>query len=65
MGMETILDEVVSVAIILFLASSVFSYAAIRSAKKSDLYEKIADGIFLGGLVLLTLISVIIVFEIV
>jgi hypothetical protein len=64
-GMETLIDEFLSVAIVLFMASSVLSYAAVRSVKKSDLYEKIADGIFITGLILLTLISLVIVFEII
>lgn len=64
MGLETIIDEVVSVAIVLFLTASLYSYAAIRSSKRSDRYEKIADVIFLLGLSLLTLIAVIILFEI-
>jgi hypothetical protein len=65
MGMETIIDELVSVAIFVFLVSSVLSYAAIRSVAKADYYEKIADIIFLAGLVLLTATAIIIVFEIV
>ena len=64
MGMETVIDEVVSVAIVLFLSSSLYSYAAIRSSKRSDRYDKIADIIFLIGLALVTLISIIIMFEI-
>ena len=64
MGLETIIDEAVSIAIVLFLVSSLYSYAAIRSSKRSDRYEKIADVIFLIGLSLLTLIAIIILFEI-
>jgi len=65
MGMETIIDELVSIAIVVFLVSSVLSYAAIRSLNKSDHYEKIADVIFLSGLGLLTVTAIIIVFEVV
>jgi magnesium-transporting ATPase (P-type) len=65
MGLETIIDELVSTAIFVFLISSVMSYAAIRSVNKADYYEKIADIIFLVGLVLLTVTAIIIVFEII
>lgn len=66
MGLETIIDELVAVAIVLFLAASVLSYASIRTtSKKSDYYEKIADVIFLSGLGLLTITAVIVVFEII
>jgi hypothetical protein len=64
MGLETIIDEMMSIAIVIFLAASILSYASIRSSTKSDLFEKIADVIFLSGLGLLTVTAVIIVFEI-
>jgi hypothetical protein len=65
-GLETMIDELVAVAIILFLAASVLSYVSIRTtSKKSDHYEKIADVIFLSGLGLLTITSVIVVLEII
>lgn len=66
MGMETIIDELVAVGVVLFLAASIFSYAAIRTGSdRSDQYEKIADIIFLSGLGLLTVTAVIVVFEII
>ncbi len=65
MGLETIIDEMLSVAIVLFLTSSLFSYAAIRSSGRSNFYEKIADIIFLSGLGVLSVISMVIVFEVV
>ena len=65
-GMETMIDELVAIAVVLFLAASIFSYASIRTAsKKSDHYEKIADIIFLSALGLLTVTAVIVVFEII
>jgi hypothetical protein len=65
-GLETIIDELLAVAVVMFLAASIFSYASIRTASnKSDHYEKIADVIFLSGLGLLTATSVIIVLEII
>jgi hypothetical protein len=65
MGLETIIDEMVSIAIVVFLVASIYSYASIRSSTKSDRYEKIADIVFLSGLGLLTVTAIIIVFEII
>ncbi len=65
LGAEIILDELVATAIIFFLISSVLSYASMRSKKKAEFYEKIADLIFITGLFILTLFSVIIVFEVI
>jgi len=65
LGAETVIDEMVSVAIVIFLIACVYSYAAIRSQAHADRYEKIADIVFLSGLGLLTVTAVIVVFEIV
>jgi hypothetical protein len=64
-GVETIIDDLVGVAVILFLFSSILSYTSMRSKRKAELFEKIADIIFLVGLVFLSLISVILVFEVI
>lgn len=65
LGAETIIDEICAMNILIFLAASVLSYASIRSKRKGELYERLADIIFLIGLSLLALLSLIIVFEIV
>jgi hypothetical protein len=62
---ETIIDDLVGIAVILFLFSSILSYTSMRSKRKAELFEKIADIIFLGGLVFLSLISVILVFKVI
>ncbi|OGW55003.1 MAG: hypothetical protein A2Y81_12805 [Nitrospirae bacterium RBG_13_43_8] len=62
---ETFLDELLSIAIVIFLISSVFSYASMRAKVRPEFYEKAADLIFLAGLFMLTLISVVIVCEVV
>ncbi len=62
---ETFIDELLGVAVILFLVSSIFSYASIRSKAKTEYFERMADIIFLGGLVFLSLISVILIFEVI
>jgi multisubunit Na+/H+ antiporter MnhG subunit len=64
-GAETLIDELVAVAIVIFLVASIFSYASIRSKEKSDVYERVADTVFISGLGLLTAIALVIVFEIV
>jgi multisubunit Na+/H+ antiporter MnhG subunit len=65
LGAQTIIDELVAVAIVIFLTASLFSYASIRSRNRSDMYERVADIVFLSGLVLLTLSAFVIVFEII
>jgi uncharacterized membrane protein YjjP (DUF1212 family) len=60
---DFILDIFVGIAITLFLLSSIFSYMSMRARKKSLFYEKIADVIFLIGLFFITLISLMITFE--
>ena len=62
---ETIIDEVSAVSIVLFLISSILSYMSIRSEEKGVLLEKTAEIVFLIGLSLLAVISVIIALEIV
>jgi hypothetical protein len=60
---ETIIDEIIGLLIMLFLISSVLSYISMRAKRKAEVYEKIADVIFLIGLCLLTLVSMVIIFE--
>ncbi len=57
------IDRLDGVTILIFLAASLFSYASMRAPRRSDLYEKIADIVFLAGLVLLSLIAVVSAFE--
>lgn len=63
---NTIIDEITLVAIILFMTSCLFSFLSIRSVtKRSDLYEKIADFIFLAGLFLLFTTTLLFTFDII
>jgi hypothetical protein len=62
---ETIIDEMAASGVVIFLVASIFSYASIRSETRTDLYEKVADIVFLAGLGLLTITALIIVFEII
>jgi len=61
---ETIIDEVSAISIVFFLISSILSYMSIRSEDKSMLLEKTAEILFLVGLSLLAIISVMIALEI-
>jgi len=61
LGIETMLDELLGIAVIFFLVSSVLSYISMRSKTNTEKYEKTADIIFLIGLFFLSLISIILV----
>ena len=55
---ETIIDEIIVIAIVLFLFASIISYASIRSLSKGEQYERIAEFIFLAGLTLMGICAV-------
>jgi hypothetical protein len=63
LGNETLIDELVAMAIMLFFISSFFSYVSMRSNSRVELYEKIADNIFLIGLFLLSIGAIMVAFE--
>jgi hypothetical protein len=65
LGKETVVDELVVVAIVLFFISSFCSYASMRSIKWSESYEKIADTIFLIGLFILSIGSVLVAYQVI
>ncbi len=60
---ETIIDESLGVVIILFLFSSIFSYASMRSSSRPEIYERLADIVFLIGLGFLTIVSMLVLFQ--
>lgn len=64
-GDQTILDESIGVAILLFLSSSFFFYASLRAKQRGDTYERVADVFFLAGLASLAGIALVVIFEIV
>ena len=56
---KTIIDEIAVMAIILFMASCIFSFLSIRGiSRRSAFFEQVADIIFLGGLSLLFLTTI-------
>jgi hypothetical protein len=66
MGDNSIIDELTALAILTFMVSCVLSFLSMRSTKKSGIqFEKIADFIFLTGLLFLFIATCLIVFNIV
>jgi hypothetical protein len=55
---KSIVDGSLAVIITIFLFSSIFSYASMRSEKRSEVYERIADVAFIIGLICLTLVAI-------
>ena len=63
---QTIIDEITTCAIILFMLSCILSFLSIRgSMKTSGKYENIADYLFLGGLVLLFATTILFSFNVI
>ena len=62
---RVVIDKMVGISMTLFLIASVLSYISMRSRRKADLYEKIADIVFLLGLTSMTIIAVTCTFEII
>ncbi|MET0391772.1 MAG: hypothetical protein ABW019_01470 [Chitinophagaceae bacterium] len=57
----TLIDEFTAVAIVLFMASSILSFLSLRNTSRSEWYEKIADWVFLAGLIDLFIITMMII----
>ncbi|WP_316815840.1 hypothetical protein [Pedobacter nyackensis] len=63
---STLIDETTALAIILFMASSILSFLSIRKERNThDHLEKIADFIFLSGLIVLFLTTMMVTFNVV
>jgi hypothetical protein len=64
---KTHIDEIAGIAIALFTFSCIFSFLSIRENREhqSKFYETIADCIFLGGLLLLFVLSGLVEFKII
>ncbi len=62
----TVIDEFTAVACIFFMTSSILSFLSMRKwTKQSERYEKIADVVFLGGLVCLFVTTMLLVLGII
>jgi hypothetical protein len=62
---ESLIDECTAVCMFLFLTSSLLSFLSIRGLKRSLLFERLAEYIFLVGLLALFVITIFIVFNII
>jgi hypothetical protein len=63
---STLIDETTALAIILFMTSSILSFLSMRKEKDvNDRLEKIADFMFLSGLVVLFLTTMMVTFNII
>jgi hypothetical protein len=62
---KTLADEFALLSLILFLGSCILAYASMRVQKRSVAFGKIADTLFVVGLISLCLLSVLISFNVV
>lgn len=62
---STLIDETTALAIILFMTSSILSFLSMRKEKEMGRLEKLADFIFLSGLIVLFLTTMMVTFNIV
>ena len=65
--LQTLADQLLSLDALLFLTSCIFAYFSLRSRNINRLIlaERIADGLFIGGLVLMGLVCVIIAYDLI
>ncbi|KAA9332330.1 hypothetical protein F0P96_12695 [Hymenobacter busanensis] len=62
----TFIDELTAVAALFFISSSILSFLSMRdSTPRSAAYERVADGVFLIGLVFIFLTAMLIAFNVV
>ncbi len=64
---SSLIDESVALCVALFALSSSLSFLSIRTSEesKSDQYESLADYVFLAGLAVITLVTVLMAFDII
>jgi hypothetical protein len=62
---STLIDETTALAIILFMTSSILSFLSMRKEKEMGRLERLADFIFLSGLIVLFLTTMMVTFNIV
>lgn len=62
----SIIDECTSVAIVMFMTSSLLSYLSLRKFKQPKVYyERLADKVFLTGLIFLFVTTMLITFNVI
>jgi hypothetical protein len=62
---ETLMDEFTTVSMFLFITSCLLSFLSIRGKGKSAVYERMAEYVFLGGLLALFVTTIFIVFNVI
>lgn len=61
---KTIMDELTTAAIVMFMASSFLSFISMRKLRSSgELYEKMADVVFIAGLFFLFVTTLLLAFN--
>lgn len=66
MRQKTVIDELTAIAMVIFMAASILSFLSIRSrTRRARVFERIADNIFLVGLLLLFVTTMLLTFDIV
>ena len=63
---KTFIDEVTTFAIVLFMASCILSFISIRNkTERSQFYENVADIVFISGLSLLFITTILYSFNVI
>jgi len=65
LSQKTIIDELTTLATVLFMGSCLLSFLAIRNSRYGGRYEKVADYFFLAGLILLFLTVILFSFDVI
>ena len=63
-AVSTIIDEMLAVDGLIFLGSTVLSYASLRDRTPTPRLERLADWLFLGGLALMVAASFMLAWEV-
>jgi hypothetical protein len=61
---NTLIDEFTAVSMLLFMTSCTLSFLSMRSKKRSVVFEKLADWVFLSGLFTLFIITTFVAFKV-
>lgn len=64
-GSGNLIDKILAFDSVLFLLSSLFSYLSLRSSTLTERLENLADIIFMMGLILMTISSFVLAFELI
>jgi len=65
LSQKTIIDELTTLATVLFMGSCLLSFLAIRTSRSGRRYERIADYFFLAGLILMFLTVILFSFDVI